>query len=244
MAHPPFFDPDLHEIDDDASPDAHSDAHHMSHSAAPLSSLLPPFLQHEVAHFDHHVATGSLTPQIVRRFRGLGEHVAAIERESLRALVALSHARHRQRIDSISQFERETDIGRTMAALDNLTNTLESLMHEHAEELGISINIGVTSRDEEDGDDDDQVATLTQEQIDALPLTVVSEAMCAEREESADTGAQHDCTICHQPLLEPGNVLRTLRCEHRFHRHCVDEWLLHRNVQCPNCRRDQSLVSL
>ncbi len=40
------------------------------------------------------------------------------------------------------------------------------------------------------------------------------------------------CPICH----EEDNVVRhTLKCNHTFHLHCIDRWLL-KNRTCPICR--------
>jgi Ring finger domain len=44
------------------------------------------------------------------------------------------------------------------------------------------------------------------------------------------------CSICAEKV-EPRQLHRRLPCEHIFHAHCIDEWLLlHRS--CPNCRRE------
>jgi hypothetical protein len=46
-----------------------------------------------------------------------------------------------------------------------------------------------------------------------------------------------DCSIC-QTAYTDGQALRTItRCEHMFHKSCIDPWFA-RNSQCPNCRFD------
>lgn len=48
------------------------------------------------------------------------------------------------------------------------------------------------------------------------------------------------CTICldsvHQPAESvPHQWVSLSRCHHRFHAHCIRQWL---HQQCPNCRED------
>lgn len=54
-------------------------------------------------------------------------------------------------------------------------------------------------------------------------------------------GAQTECPICIMEV-EPGDTVRYLPgCGHRFHKSCIDLWLL-RRADCPLCKR-QVLVS-
>jgi len=71
--------------------------------------------------------------------------------------------------------------------------------------------------------------------IDALP--VVQHRADPQPGEGGDDSAAVDlvaCPICMNTYLA-GDILRVLPCEHRFHRTCVDRWLL-MNATCPNCR--------
>eukprot|EP00928_Gymnodinium_smaydae_P058339 TRINITY_DN41546_c0_g1_i1.p1 TRINITY_DN41546_c0_g1~~TRINITY_DN41546_c0_g1_i1.p1 ORF type:complete len:427 (+),score=102.38 TRINITY_DN41546_c0_g1_i1:141-1421(+) len=47
---------------------------------------------------------------------------------------------------------------------------------------------------------------------------------------------EEECSICLVGF-EEGNELRTLPCLHRFHSHCVDQWLI-QSGQCPVCKHD------
>ncbi|RWV97518.1 hypothetical protein BHE74_00048635 [Ensete ventricosum] len=44
-----------------------------------------------------------------------------------------------------------------------------------------------------------------------------------------------DCVFCLCGIEEDDEV-RELRCEHLFHRRCLDRWLAHRRAVCPLCR--------
>ncbi|KAK4263720.1 hypothetical protein QN277_029098 [Acacia crassicarpa] len=44
-----------------------------------------------------------------------------------------------------------------------------------------------------------------------------------------------DCAVCLNKIGE-GNEVRVLRCEHVFHRECLDQWVGLRNFTCPLCR--------
>ncbi|KXS11687.1 hypothetical protein M427DRAFT_72607 [Gonapodya prolifera JEL478] len=46
------------------------------------------------------------------------------------------------------------------------------------------------------------------------------------------------CSVCLDPLREPGAMLRRLPCGHSFHAVCVDEWLVLWHGVCPLCRMD------
>lgn len=51
--------------------------------------------------------------------------------------------------------------------------------------------------------------------------------------------ASEDCAICLEPIIGDGDRDRDrnpiLKCRHRFHAPCLDQWLLHQ-AQCPLCR--------
>lgn len=50
------------------------------------------------------------------------------------------------------------------------------------------------------------------------------------------------CMVCME-VFATGDLLRTLPCVHRYHQHCIDEWLC-RSPECPICKRDITSVSL
>jgi len=49
-------------------------------------------------------------------------------------------------------------------------------------------------------------------------------------------GPAEPCTICCEHF-EDGESLRVLPCLHRYHTHCIDQWL-ERSRTCPVCKRD------
>jgi len=65
--------------------------------------------------------------------------------------------------------------------------------------------------------------------IKALPCEI-------ESEESTEASDHSECPICIMPV-EAGESVRYLPgCGHRFHRGCIDLWLL-RSADCPLCKR-------
>ena len=44
---------------------------------------------------------------------------------------------------------------------------------------------------------------------------------------------KEECTICIEKLK--GKVVRTLRCNHIFHKECIDKWICSNHNTCPNC---------
>ena len=66
-----------------------------------------------------------------------------------------------------------------------------------------------------------QFEGLTQQQLQALPISV-----CTERADSC-------CAVCMDDV-ELGQLQRVLRCGHIYHQPCIDPWLLKRRV-CPLC---------
>ncbi|XP_068658094.1 RING-H2 finger protein ATL64-like [Aristolochia californica] len=45
-----------------------------------------------------------------------------------------------------------------------------------------------------------------------------------------------ECGVCICKISR-GEEIRELRCEHLFHRHCLDGWCGYGNATCPICRR-------
>ena len=66
---------------------------------------------------------------------------------------------------------------------------------------------------------------------ETIPLDTVK-----ENDSSTGKGSS-ECAICLEEF-EAGEEVRVLpRCGHRYHRACIDEWLLDYNSkQCPTCR--------
>jgi hypothetical protein len=48
---------------------------------------------------------------------------------------------------------------------------------------------------------------------------------------------EDSCNIC-QDNMSQGDSIRTLLCQHSYHRACIDNWLLNQSVLCPTCRHD------
>ncbi|CAM9823749.1 unnamed protein product [Ectocarpus sp. 6 AP-2014] len=92
---------------------------------------------------------------------------------------------------------------------------------------------------------------LPRELVERLPVTVVTEEMCAKKKQQAvDANGEQapkaepidddsmTCRICLSDY-QPGDKVRILPCFHRFHVSEIDDWL-NRNVCCPLCHLDIS----
>ena len=49
------------------------------------------------------------------------------------------------------------------------------------------------------------------------------------------------CTICFEDI-KSSQFIRKLPCQHKFHKHCIDNWLYismneYEEIQCPLCRK-------
>ncbi|KAJ4840458.1 hypothetical protein Tsubulata_049053 [Turnera subulata] len=52
---------------------------------------------------------------------------------------------------------------------------------------------------------------------------------------SQSTGEPTECAVC-LCKVEEGEEIRELRCNHIFHRVCLDRWIGYRHSTCPLCR--------
>ena len=92
--------------------------------------------------------------------------------------------------------------------------------------FGFGFGFGPTTRAIGEG-----CVPATEAEVAALPVTVFSEAEANAAEEEGDAP---QCYVCLGDF-EPGEEIRALPC-HRFHRECVDRWLLGSSRHCPTCR--------
>ncbi|KAI0075124.1 hypothetical protein K474DRAFT_1564301, partial [Panus rudis PR-1116 ss-1] len=71
------------------------------------------------------------------------------------------------------------------------------------------------------------------------PQVDTSSSQRDEHDVVPDAIGRETCPICIVDF-EEGDDLRVLPCEghHRFHRECVDQWLLELSASCPICRQD------
>lgn len=53
---------------------------------------------------------------------------------------------------------------------------------------------------------------------------------------------QDKCCICLD-YYETGAKIRKLPCQHLYHSHCIDMWLLKMSILCPLCKRDVTAVA-
>lgn len=87
-------------------------------------------------------------------------------------------------------------------------------------------------------DDDDAVPVQEVPQIPVEPGGVHSEDVARTAGDTARV-----CTICLEQY-KVGDELRLLPCGHRYHRECIDPWLLNRKAVCPVCKMPLKTVSV
>ena len=68
--------------------------------------------------------------------------------------------------------------------------------------------------------------TITQEELDKIPLLDFSEIKTDEK----------ICSICLDEF-DKDSKIRKIDCTHLFHSECIDKWLLENNYKCPICRK-------
>ncbi|KAI8103942.1 hypothetical protein M9435_006468 [Picochlorum sp. BPE23] len=110
-----------------------------------------------------------------------------------------------------------------------------------------------TSHPFQDGEDDEfhdvyrrdgRVQPLSRRQLQSLQVVVYSIGNGdgvldgdAEGVLESDDDNSHVCAICLEEYAA-GEKLRVLPCQHRFHKGCVDAWLLEQSSCCPLCKRE------
>lgn len=68
---------------------------------------------------------------------------------------------------------------------------------------------------------------------EALPKKAIDRSILQRVLRSEPCPEETTCSICMEDI-EAGTTVSTLPCEHRFHRQCVEDWLL-RKPACPMC---------
>lgn len=77
---------------------------------------------------------------------------------------------------------------------------------------------------------------LQPSKILALPCNEFKDAQC---DRDAEAGCQLGCPICLSDFADGENIRALPSCGHRFHRACIDLWLL-RRADCPMCKANVS----
>lgn len=68
------------------------------------------------------------------------------------------------------------------------------------------------------------------------PINLGTELSTFHYEFSSGSEEHVDCAVCLSKFGERDEVIRVMRCEHVFHKGCLDRWVGFENATCPLCR--------
>lgn len=80
-------------------------------------------------------------------------------------------------------------------------------------------------------------ATKSSDDQKSLKRDSHAEGVDLTADECSETEAHLGCSICTEDF-KVGEDVRVLPCNHQFHPHCVDPWLINVSGTCPLCRLD------
>ena len=78
-------------------------------------------------------------------------------------------------------------------------------------------------------DDEIRNETMTLEEVNSIPCQRFSEL-------ELENKSSESCIICQENYKNEDNIIQ-LKCNHIFHKECLENWLLNYNCVCPICRR-------
>jgi hypothetical protein len=79
-----------------------------------------------------------------------------------------------------------------------------------------------------------QAIRMRRQQYSSLTVDKINKIIPTRRCEASDQGK--NCTICLEDF-NLGEHIRSLTCNHIYHKDCIDDWLT-RNNSCPVCRQE------
>ncbi|TKY69442.1 RING-H2 finger protein ATL47 [Spatholobus suberectus] len=68
------------------------------------------------------------------------------------------------------------------------------------------------------------------------PINIEEELSAFHYEFTSGSEEYVDCAVCLRKIGEGDGEIRVLRCEHVFHKGCLDRWVGFKNATCPLCR--------
>lgn len=188
------------------------------------------------------------------------EEQAASEELARQLLAEEALASYQQSVEFLREnadhFSQE-DIAALYAALEDEGQTAEGGHYDHAEGDDESVELSYDTLlrlGEQLGNvKEERWSIKSQDFIDQLPLHFYANTVsglgtdCSltntnyttvERDDETCVFNNNKCLICLHSY-ENGDFLRKLRCNHMFHRDCIDPWLSTKDM-CPHCR--QSII--
>ncbi|XP_058108941.1 E3 ubiquitin-protein ligase RHA2A-like [Magnolia sinica] len=73
------------------------------------------------------------------------------------------------------------------------------------------------------------------EHFDRFMMAIVKELNVRRYKSNSGPSEAVECVVCLS-MIEEGEEIREISCDHLFHRVCLDRWLGYRHATCPLCR--------
>lgn len=97
-------------------------------------------------------------------------------------------------------------------------------MEQMFEAQSVAFNINEEDDDDDEADEDYEIVVDLEDLRNHTKISVVQVLV-----------PEHNmCAVCHEEY-QVGEVVRELRCKHKFHQACVDR-VLENAISCPMCR--------
>ncbi|KAI7859740.1 hypothetical protein BDC45DRAFT_160305 [Circinella umbellata] len=105
---------------------------------------------------------------------------------------------------------------------------------DHEQNQPTQINKEEEKREKKEDNDDSSCITNKTKSLSILSTVITLNHENNEQQQQHQLQEQASCVICLESFIH-GDVLRTLPCQHEYHRDCIDTWLTKKSAACPLC---------